>query len=327
MARAGIGPIRDGGGSSKPAGKTKAQIEAEERARAAAASKAAAERAEAARRTKAEVERQERAEASKAAQIARDRAASAAAFKASGLSASGYVKQVEAQERAAEAKRAADAAAAAKKAADAAAAARRAADAKREADAKRNATQDSRQDSSNSGNAVTSGDDSGGSGQSATPPSFQDSTGSSSPTITAPAPVKSAPIDTVLFNDESFSEEFLVDILFEDINGQELLTIARGDTVNGQEVIYQPIKNLGLLQNVYNPSSLLGLTETSASFFSGFSIQLNSKIPTIGRQSNGKNYYIEESSGSLVVELINMQTDDQVEIQLATSGTIDRLGI
>jgi len=119
----------------------------------------------------------------------------------------------------------------------------------------------------------------------------------------------------------------LVDVLFEDLVGQELLTIARGDTVNGQEVIYQPIKNLGLLQGTYNPNNILGLADTSASFFSRFVIQLNDKIPTTNIQPNGKNYYADPANGDIIIELINIVDDEQVEIQLATSGTIDRLGI
>jgi hypothetical protein len=68
--------------------------------------------------------------------------------------------------------------------------------------------------------------------------------------VPAPAPkvVKSANLETILFNDEEFSSEFIVDLLFESVAGQELLTVARNDTVNGQNVVYQPIINLNILQ-------------------------------------------------------------------------------
>jgi hypothetical protein len=181
---------------------------------------------------------------------------------------------------------------------------------------------------SNSGNNYDSGEDDGGSGQRSVPENFtsSDDTSTSSSSQQTP-PIKSAPIDTVIFEDEAFAEEFLVDVLFEDIIGQELLSIARGDTVNGQEVIYQPIKNLGLLQGTYNPNNILGLADTSDTFFSRFIIQLNSKIPTTSTQANGKNYYVDPTNGDIIIELINIVDDEQVEIQLATSGTIDRLGI
>jgi len=298
MARAGIGriiPDRVVTPRKKPtqtAQFTKAQIEAKERAAAAAA---------------------------KAAQIARDRASSAAAFKASGLSASGFVKKIEAQERAAATPKPTT-----QSNKPATTTGNRAATTNNNPPV----TSGNSGNQSNTGNPPSSGNDSGGGGQSAVPESFtsSDASSNSSPTQETP-PIKSAPIDTVIFADEAFAEEFLVDVLFEDIIGQELLSIARGDTVNGQDVVYQPIKNLGLLQGTYNPNNILGLSDTSANFFSSFVIQLNDKIPTVSNQANGKNYYVDSVNNDIIIELINIVDDEQVEVQLATSGTIDRLGI
>ena len=142
-----------------------------------------------------------------------------------------------------------------------------------------------------------------------------------------PAPVvKAANIETILFNDEEFSSEFLVDLLFESVAGQELLTIARNDTVNGQDVVYQPIKNLNILQDTYNPTKLLAIYDTSESFFGAFAIDLRSKIPLVGTGLDGKNYYL-TSLGDLVIEVVNIANDEQVEFQVADSGTIEELGI
>ena len=139
--------------------------------------------------------------------------------------------------------------------------------------------------------------------------------------------VKSAPIDTVSFVDESFSSEFITDILFEDIGGLELLAITRSDTVNGQQVIYQPIKNLNILQDTYNPNNLLRLQETSDRFFANFMIKLNEKIPKVGNGQDGANYYLDLVSGDGVIELINLKPDEQVELQIANAGTIEDVGI
>ena len=38
---------------------------------------------------------------------------------------------------------------------------------------------------------------------------------------TAPSPTKTAPIDTVLFDDQSMSLEIMTDLIFEDIGGHE----------------------------------------------------------------------------------------------------------
>ena len=156
--------------------------------------------------------------------------------------------------------------------------------------------------------------------------SVGDSTSSDSATSTAAA-VKSAPIDTVVFVDETFSTELITDLLFEDLAGQEILSIARNDTVNGQPVIYQPIKNLGILRDTYNPNNLLKLQETSDRFFANFIIDLAEKIPKVGNGPNGANYYLDLESGSGVIELINMRSDEQVEIQIGNAGTIEDVGI
>jgi hypothetical protein len=139
--------------------------------------------------------------------------------------------------------------------------------------------------------------------------------------------VKAAPIDTVLFVDEKFSQEFMTDLLFEDVAGQELLSIARDDTVNGQEVIYQPIKNLGILRDIYDINNLLKLQETSDRFFANFLINLFQKIPIVGNGPNGKNYYFDEDLGDIIIDFVNMRDDEQVEIQISNAGIIEQVGI
>lgn len=136
-----------------------------------------------------------------------------------------------------------------------------------------------------------------------------------------PPPIKTAPIDTVLFNDDLVDQNIIADLLFEDVGGQEILTIARYDTVNGQDVSYQPIKNLNLIQQEYNPNNLVRIQQTSNTIFGNFPIKLNDKIPVEGNGPSGENVYLNES-GSIVIELVNLELDEQVEIQIASNGTI-----
>jgi hypothetical protein len=90
--------------------------------------------------------------------------------------------------------------------------------------------------------------------------------------------VKAAPIDTVVFVDEPFDPNYFEDVLFQDFGGQELLTVARNDTVNGQNISYQPFKDLVIIRDQYTPNSLLSIQETSDRFFANFLITLNEKI-------------------------------------------------
>ena len=137
-----------------------------------------------------------------------------------------------------------------------------------------------------------------------------------------PPPVKTATPDIVLFDDETVPVEVMENLLFENIGGQELINIARSDTINGQPISYQPIKNISAIQQQYNPNNIVSLQQTSNRFFAGFSIKLEDKIPSEGNGSNGSNIYIDTNSGNLTIELVKLEADEQVEIQIVTNGTI-----
>ena len=133
--------------------------------------------------------------------------------------------------------------------------------------------------------------------------------------------VKTATPDIILFDDQSLSTESMADLIFENIGGQELINISRNDTINGQEISYQPIKNVKLLQQSYNPNNILGIQKTSDKYFAGFPILFNQKFPNEGTGLNGQNIYVDEL-GNLVIEAIGLNNDEQIEVQLSTSGTI-----
>jgi hypothetical protein len=133
--------------------------------------------------------------------------------------------------------------------------------------------------------------------------------------------VKTAPIDTVLFDDGSVAIEAMTDIIFENIGGHELINIARNDTINGQNVSYNVIKNLTAIQQEYNPLNILSLQGSSDKIFNNFPINIDEKIPQVGNGPEGTNVYF-NASGDLVIELVNLNSDEQVEVQISLSGTI-----
>lgn len=133
--------------------------------------------------------------------------------------------------------------------------------------------------------------------------------------------IKTATPDIVLFDDDSVPTEQMVDLIFENIGGQELVNIARNDTINGQNISYQPIKNIRSIQQSYNSNNILGLQKTSDKYFSGFSIRFDQKTPNEGNGLNGTNVYV-DNSGNLVIEAVGLNNDEQLEVQLSTSGTI-----
>jgi hypothetical protein len=136
-----------------------------------------------------------------------------------------------------------------------------------------------------------------------------------------PPPIKTATLDIILFDEESVPIDGMFDQIFENIGGQELISITRSDIVNGQKISYQPIKNLSAIQQRYNSNNILSLQQTADKFFAGFSIKLEDKIPEIGNGTDGQNVYL-NATGDLVIEFININPDEQIETQISVSGTI-----
>jgi hypothetical protein len=154
--------------------------------------------------------------------------------------------------------------------------------------------------------------------------------------------VKIATPDLIIFNDDVMSIEIMTDLIFEDIGGYELATISRHDLVNGQKVIYAPIKNLTDLYLQYNPNNVLRL-QSSDSYFKSLSLSIFDHLPACGtgydisppptnpgeqdknkwiKTPNCKSVYIDPISGDLVINLINVKDNEQVEVQVLTSGNV-----
>lgn len=164
----------------------------------------------------------------------------------------------------------------------------------------------------------------GTSATASTPNSISSIPSNISPITQEPAkpPVKTAPIDAVLFDDDTLPIQVLTDLIFEDLGGQELISIARNDTVNGQNVVYQPIKNLYNIQQQYNPNNIIYTEGTSDRYFRNFPIKFDFKVPNNATGPNGEHVYFDSSTKSLIIEAVNMQGDEQIEVQLLINGTI-----
>jgi len=133
--------------------------------------------------------------------------------------------------------------------------------------------------------------------------------------------IKAATPDIILFEDDDQLINEMATLYFEDLSAQELISISRNDTINGQDISYEPIKNIKSLQQQYNPNNILGLQKTSDQYFSGFSINFNEKTPNKVNGLNDANVYI-DGQGNLVIEAIGLNDDEQIEVELSTSGTI-----
>lgn len=147
------------------------------------------------------------------------------------------------------------------------------------------------------------------------------------PASTPPAPVIPPPAATtyavkqpapslVTYNAETLPQELIVDLLFEDVGGTELINVSRHDTINGQSVVYSLVSNLSILNRSFNPNNILA-GQISYSQFSQYSLDIASKLMGISL----------DSSGNLVIEFSSIGNDEYAEIELSSDGTIYRIGM
>jgi hypothetical protein len=135
--------------------------------------------------------------------------------------------------------------------------------------------------------------------------------------------IKPATPDLIQFNDEVIPIAYMQDLLFEQVGGQEIMSISRNDTINGQNIRYTPIKNTSQLSVSYSPKNLFAITDTTSSYFNNYSINFAEKVPEVG--SNEKEnqvkeiVYVDETNGDVIVNVINMRTGEQVEINVVNS--------
>ena len=142
------------------------------------------------------------------------------------------------------------------------------------------------------------------------------------PTTAKDGSVKSATPDIILFNDETTPIEIMTDLIFENIGGQELINIIRTDIINGQDLNYQPIKNLTSLYLQYNPQNILSLQDTDYNYFKKFQINFAGKIPVCGTGPDCSIVYIDPETGNLVINVVNLGRDEQVEVSIVSDGVV-----
>jgi hypothetical protein len=143
--------------------------------------------------------------------------------------------------------------------------------------------------------------------------------------------VKIATPDILILQEEPVSPETIVDLLFEDIGGQEIINISRNDIINGQNVLYQPIKNITSLFYQYNPQNIVALPKTDRDYFKNFTVSLQSHIPECGtgydivsgtQVPNCKYIYIDPVTSNLIINVVNMLPGQEVEVQIMTTSTV-----
>ena len=143
----------------------------------------------------------------------------------------------------------------------------------------------------------------------------------SNPTTSIKIPDK----DNVLaLTTNNIDEATITALVFEKLGAVELTKFTRNDTVEGINPYYNIISNLSAIKKEFNPSDIISSQKSDTSLLNAFSIKLNTKIPGDRYLTDrGLDSYIYiDVDGNLVIELDNITSDELVEIEIDTNGTI-----
>ncbi len=125
--------------------------------------------------------------------------------------------------------------------------------------------------------------------------------------------------DIVMIAPDALPVEVQAQLILQDMGGVELIMFSRHDTVNGQSIAYQPIKDLDLLATTYGSQRITGYVPTFMSFKKGFSIDLDNLEIDSRPLSPGSIYVNTNASGvgsEIIVDLVGLSDTNVVEIAI-----------
>jgi hypothetical protein len=143
------------------------------------------------------------------------------------------------------------------------------------------------------------------------------------PLVVAPRePVKYATPDDVLIDTNDLPVDLILKLALEKIGGLELINLVRHDTVNGQNIVYRPVKNISQIAIDYNPQNIIKMPDSADSYFKNFSIKLENHIQQTTNELPPLVAYIDETTQNVVIDLVNLKADYEVEVQMVSSGKV-----
>lgn len=149
--------------------------------------------------------------------------------------------------------------------------------------------------------------------------------------------VKVPELYNIDLSNETVPESLLEFLLFEQIGGQELISISRADVLSGQNASYAIVSNLSDVASQYSSENILSLPGTLPDLFKVYGLVLENYVPglefsQLDLQSKlpneSPNSYVDIDASSntknnLVIEFKNMQANYEVEVQIMDYGLVE----
>ena len=135
-------------------------------------------------------------------------------------------------------------------------------------------------------------------------------------------PTESSPYTTVKIENTNIiswknpqvSSNFIEELYFQDIGGTEILRVARHDTINGEDIKWQPIGNVDELASQFNPQNILTNT-TMSGMLNFYALDIENNISNLGDA-----LYFDNTNEELVIQLDDIEPDQYVQVMITKEG-------
>jgi flagellar biosynthesis GTPase FlhF len=135
-------------------------------------------------------------------------------------------------------------------------------------------------------------------------------------------PVKYATPSDVLIDTNDLPIDLILKLTLEKIGGLELISLVRHDTVNGQNIVYRPVKNIPQLAIQYNPQNIVKMPDSADSYFKNFPIKLENHIQQTTNELPPLVAYIDPVTENVIIDVVNTKRDYEIEVQMISSGKV-----
>lgn len=131
--------------------------------------------------------------------------------------------------------------------------------------------------------------------------------------------VKTATPDIITIDQETLPAELMTSLIFENIGGQELLSISRHDLISGSNLDYQSIKNLNEIYINHNSLNIIPMPDSSTVYSKNFPISWDSHIIEEFSSADSSHIFIDSASKELQILVTNMKPGEQIEVEVLSS--------
>ena len=132
--------------------------------------------------------------------------------------------------------------------------------------------------------------------------------------------VKISAVNVINRNYEATSVEQMERLYFQNVGGTEILSVARHDTVGGEEVVFNNVDNLSELRSQFNPLNIL-MTTNINSLFSQYGVDIGTKIGALDET------FSMNADGGIDIEVFNVNRDEYVQVQIAKRVGEEEFGL